>query len=230
MLSEFGDRYCICDTTAEFIAKWLTYTAAKEPDFLKAYDAVYAKYNPLENYSRHENSYETIDHGDITHSHEPDSEHHTTTTTNDYNYFTENTDDSTDKPTTTHYISTFDAGTRVESEDVTQGKTTTHVYTDKGDSGTDNKNITTVSDDNAYTDTETHTTVSKTIGGETVTADDIKQKVSEISGLNRKSNQELIKEQFEIAEYSLIYMYIYEFINRYTYYVGDGEFYDLNIL
>ena len=49
-------------------------------------------------------------------------------------------------------------------------------------------------------------------------------------GINGKSNQELIKEQFEIAEYSLIYMYIYEFINRYTYYVGDGGFYDLNIL
>ena len=54
MLREYSDRYMICEDKDEFLFKWAAYTSYKLPDFIKAYDAVYSNYNPLENYSKHE--------------------------------------------------------------------------------------------------------------------------------------------------------------------------------
>lgn len=220
MLREYSDRYMICEDKDEFLYKWATYTSYKLPDFIKAYDAVYSNYNPLENYSKHETKVKTIDDGDTTHTHTPDSEHNTTTTTNSYNTYTENTQDSVNKPTTEHYVSTFEAAEKLESKDISSGTSTVHNYTD------DDTN-TTYTDDLKYTNTESHTTVTKSIDNTSYTADRIEFEKNDISGLNNTSNQQLIKDSVELAKHSLIYAFIYEFISKYTFYAFGGDEYVL---
>lgn len=219
MLREYSDRYVICESKDEFLFKWASYTGYKLPDMLKAYSAVYADYNPLENYSKHESGVKVITDGDTTRTHSPDSEHNTTVTTTSYNTYTENEQGAgADQPKTEHYVSTFDSGTRLESTDQSSGKTTTHQYTD------DDTN-TTVTDDRAYSDTESHSTITTTWDSTSYTGDRVEAHKNDISGLNNKSNQELIQDSISIANQSLIYAFIYEFIAKYTYYAAGGDNY-----
>ena len=216
----YSDRFTLCDDVSQFMLIWLTYKAARLPDFLKAYHAVYSNYNPLENYSKHETKVKTVDDGDTTITHTPDSEHNTTTTTNSYNYYTENTQDSNNKPTTEHYVSTFEAAEKLESKDVSSGTTTAHMYTD------DDTN-TTYTDDLKYTNTESHTTINKTIDNTSYTADKIEFEKNDISGLNNTSNQQLIKDSIELAKTNLITDFIYNFMRYYTFYAFGGDEYVL---
>ena len=218
MLSEYNARYMICDDYTGFFTKWQMYINYKLPDFLKAYAAAYSNYNPLENYSKHESSVEIINNGETTRTHAPDTEHNTKTTATSYDYTTENIQDNVDKPTTEHYVSTFDGVEKLESKNISQGKTTTN-------NKTNNDTEQTVTDDLKYTDTETHTTVSTTWDGTTYTADKIKGYKNDVSGLNNKTNQQLILDSFELSKYSLIYSFISEFIGKYTFYAYGGECY-----
>lgn len=218
MLSEYSARYMICDDYTGFFTKWQMYINYKLPDFLKAYAAAYSNYNPLENYSKHESGIEVINNGETTRTHTPDAEHNTKTTATSYDYTTENIQDNVDKPTTEHYVSTFDGVEKLESKNISQGKTTTN-------NKTNNDTEQTVTDDLTYTDTETHTTVSTTWDGTTYTADKIKGYKNDISGLNNKTNQQLILDSFELSKYSLIYSFISEFISKYTFYAYGGECY-----
>ena len=107
MLSEYTERYVLCETIAQFFLKWTTFVNNRLPDLIKAYDAVYSNYNPLENYSKHETGVDVITDGDKTVTHTPDSEHNTTTTTTSYDTYTDNEQGSgADQPKTEHYIST----------------------------------------------------------------------------------------------------------------------------
>ena len=218
MLSEYSDRFMICDEYTGFFTKWQMYINYKLPDFLKAYAAAYSNYNPLENYSKHESGVEAIVDGDTTHTHTPDAEHNTKTTATSYDYTTENIQDGTNKPTTEHYVSTFDGVEKLESKNISQGKTTTN-------NKTNNDTEQTVTDDLKYTDTESHSTITTTWDGTTYTADRVKGYKNDISGLNNKTNQELIKDSFELAKHSLIYSFICEFISKYTFYASGGDCY-----
>lgn len=218
MLSEYSARYMICDNYTGFFTKWQMYLNYKLPDFLKAYAAAYSNYNPLENYSKHESGVNVTSHGETTRAHTPDAEHNTKTTTTSYDYTTENIQDTTDKPITEHYVSTFDGVEKLESKNISQGKTTTN-------NKTNNDTEQTTTDDLSYTDTESHTTVSVSWDGTTYTADKITGHKNDISGLNNKTNQQLILDSFELSKYSLIYGFISEFIGKYTFYAYGGECY-----
>lgn len=220
MLSEYSDRFMICDEYTGFFAKWQMYINYKLPDFLKAYVAMYSNYNPLENFSKHENGVETIIDGDTTHTHTPDAEHNTKTTATSYDYTVENIQDAANKPTTEHYVSTFDGVEKLESKNISQGKTTTN-------NKTNNDTEQTTTDDLKYVDTESHTTVTTTWNGTSYTADKIKGYKNDISGLNGVTNQKLILDSLELAKHSLIYSFICEFISKYTFYAAGGDCYDL---
>ena len=139
----------------------------------------------------HEQYAETNDHGDITHTHAPDSTHNTTTTEQTKSEFSEYFagDNGSNLPKTSHYVRPFDGSLREESYDERTGKDTTHAYTEQGKPTT-----TTVTDDRKYTDTESHTTVTGTdISGDTITADDIKRlNQRRYDELNDMSKEELI--------------------------------------
>lgn len=218
MLKEYSSRFMICENSDEFLYKWSSFKGYKLPDFLKAYTAAYSNYNPLENYSKHESGVEVINDGGTTRTHTPDAEHNTKTTATSYDYTVENIQDSTNKPTTEHYVSTFDGVEKLESKNISQGKTTTN-------NRTNNDTEQTTTDDLKYTDTETHTTISTTWDGTTYTADKVKGYKNDISGLNNKTNQELIKDSIELSKYSIISSFIYEFISKYTYYAAGGDCY-----
>ena len=222
MLSEYSDRFMICDEYTGFFTKWQMYINYKLPDFLKAYAAAYSNYNPLENYSKHESGVEAIVDGDTTHTHTPDAEHNTKTTATSYDYTTENIQDGTNKPTTEHYVSTFDGVEKLESKNISQGKTTTN-------NKTNNDTEQTVTDDLKYTDTESHTTITATTySGDTVTADDVTQ-----HDLTRKGNigtlttQQMIDSSLDLARKSLIRNFVQDFFAIYTFYTGGGDCYDL---
>ena len=92
---------------------------------------------------------------------------------------------------------------------------------------TDDDTSTTYTDDLKYTNTESHTTVTKSIDSVSYTADRIEFEKNDISGLNNISNQQLIKDSVELAKHSLIYAFIYEFISKYTFYAFGGDEYVL---
>ena len=112
MLQEYSARYMICDSINNFIFKWAAYNSYKLPDFLRAYKAVYAEYNPLNNYDMTEKSVDLQNDGDITRTRSTDTEHNTVTTTNNYDYTTE-TEAGTGvhTPTVKNYTTTYDDAT-----------------------------------------------------------------------------------------------------------------------
>ena len=66
MLREYSARYMICDSVENFLFKWSAYNGYKLPDFIRAYNALYAEYNPLNNYDMTEKSVDMENDGDVT--------------------------------------------------------------------------------------------------------------------------------------------------------------------
>ena len=226
IMTEYSDRYMLADSILKYIAIWDNYVAYKLPEFLKAYQAVNAEYDPVANYDMHEQYTETNEHGDITHTHAPDDTHNTTTTATTKSEFNEYTagESGANLPKTSHYVRPFDGTLREESYDERSGKDVSHSYTEQGKPTT-----TTVTDDRKYTDTESHTTITATTySGDTVTADDVTQ-----HDLTRKGNigtlttQQMIDSSLDLARKSLIRNFVQDFFAIYTFYTGDGDCYDL---
>ena len=226
IMSEYSDRYMLADSVLKYIAIWDNYVAYKLPEFLKAYQAVNAEYDPVANYDMHEQYAETNEHGDITHTHTPDTTHNTTTTATTKSEFTENFagDNGSNLPKTSHYIRPYDGTLREESYDERTGKDTTHAYTESGKPTT-----TTVTDDRKYTDTESHTTVTGTdIHGDTITADDInKHELIRKGNIGTLTTQQMIDSSLDLARKSLIRDFVQDFFAIYTFYTGSGDCYDL---
>ena len=120
IMTEYSDRYMLADSVLKYIAIWDNYVAYKLPEFLKAYQAVNAEYDPVANYDMHEQYTETNEHGDITHTHAPDDTHNTTTTAT-------TTTTTTTKPTTTTTTTTTSTTTTTKAPTTTT--TTTKVTT-----------------------------------------------------------------------------------------------------
>ena len=225
ILSEFSDRYMLIDSVLGFMLVWHDYVTYKLPEFLKAYQAVNSNYDPVANYDMHEQYAETVEHGDITHTHEPDNTHNTTTTATTKSEFSEYFagDNGSNLPKTSHYIRPYDGTLREESYDERTGKDTTHAYTEQGKPTT-----TTVTDDRKYTDTESHSTVTATTySGDTVTADDITQhELTRKGNIGTLTTQQMIDSSLDLARKSLIRNFVQDFIAIYTFYAGAGDCYD----
>lgn len=223
MLQEYSARYMICDNVNNFIFKWAAYNSYKLPDFLRAYNALYAEYNPLNNYDMTEKSIDLQNDGDVTRTRSTDDEHNKVTTTNGYDYSTDTTADSTDKPTVKNYTTTYDDAStgRLSSYSENSGKTTQHTTADADD------NVTEVTDDMTVQNVETHDTTTMTIDDTTYTADKINaHEMTRQGNIGVMSTVDLIKQELSLRTQSLIYDYIYSFIERYTFYAAGGDFYE----
>ena len=225
IMSEFSDRYMLIDSVLGYMLVWHDYCTYKLPEFLKAYQAVNSNYDPVANYDMHEQYAETVEHGDITHTHAPDSTHNTTTTEQTKSEFSEYFagDNGSNLPKTSHYVRPFDGSLREESYDERTGKDTTHAYTEQGKPTT-----TTVTDDRKYTDTESHSTVTATTySGDTVTADDITQhELTRKGNIGTLTTQQMIDSSLDLARKSLIRNFVQDFMCIYTFYAGGGDYYD----
>ena len=227
MLQEYSARYMICDSVNNFLFKWAAYCNYKLPDFLRAYNALYADYNPLNNYDMTEKSVDLQNDGDITRTRSTDDEHNKVTTTNGYDYSTDTTADSTDKPTVKNYTTTYDDAStgRLSSYSENTGKTTQHTTADAED------NVTEVTDDMTVQNVETHDTTTMTIDDTTYTADRINaHEMTRQGNIGVMSTVDLIKQELSLRAQSLIYDYVYSFIERYTFYAAGGECYDYTVI
>lgn len=223
MLREYSARYMICDSVENFLFKWSAYNGYKLPDFIRAYNALYADYNPLNNYDMTEKSVDMENDGDITRTRSTDDEHNKVTTTNGYDYSTDTTADSTDKPTVENYTTTYDDATtgRLASYSVNKGKTTQHTTADA------ENNVSEVTDDLTVSNTETHDTTQMTLDGTTYTADKINaHELTRSGNIGVTTTQQMIQSTIDLYAKSLIYDYVYNFIKRYTFYAAGGECYE----
>ena len=226
MLREYSARYMICDSVENFLFKWSAYNGYKLPDFIRAYNALYAEYNPLNNYDMTEKSVDMENDGDITRTRSTDDDHNKVTTTNGYDYSTDTTADSTDKPTVENYTTTYDNATtgRLASYSVNKGKTTQHTTADA------ENNVSEVTDDLTVSNTETHDTTQMTLDGTTYTADKINAHEMTRSGnIGVTTTQQMIQSTIDLYAKSLIYDYVYNFIERYTFYAAGGECYEYTV-
>lgn len=227
MLQEYSARYMICDSVNNFLFKWAAYCNYKLPDFLRAYKALYAEYNPLNNYDMTEKSVDMQNDGDITRTRSTDDEHNKVTTTNGYDYSTDTEADSTDRPTVENYTTTYDDAStgRLASYSVNKGKTTQHTTADADD------NVTEVTDDMTVQNVETHDTTTMTIDDTTYTADRINaHELTRSGNIGVTTAQQMIQSTIDLYAKSLIYDYVYNFIERYTFYAAGGVCYDYTVI
>ena len=223
MLREYSARYMICDSVDNFLFKWSAYNGYKLPDFIRAYNALYAEYNPLNNYDMTEKSVDMRNDGDITRTRSTDAQHNKVTTTNGYDYSTDTTADSTDRPTVENYTTTYDDATtgRLASYSINKGKTTQRTTADAAD------NVTEVTDDMKVSNVESHDTTQMTLDDTTYTADKITaHELTRSGNIGVTTTQQMIQSTIDLYAKSLIYDYVYNFIERYTFYASGGECYD----
>lgn len=226
MLREYSARYMICDSVENFLFKWSAYNGYKLLDFIRAYNALYAEYNPLNNYDMTEKSVDMQNDGDITRTRSTDAQHNKVTTTNGYDYSTDTTADSTDRPTVENYTTTYDDATtgRLASYSVNKGKTTQRTTADASD------NVTEVTDDMTVLNVESHDTTQMTLDDTTYTADKINAHEMTRSGnIGVTTTQQMIQSTIDLYAKSLIYDYVYNFIERYTFYAAGGECYEYTV-
>lgn len=215
LLNQFGERYTV---EPDISMAWTAYVDYSGEDFWRAYAAMYADYNPLNNYDMSETETAQKHDGDIDNIRSTDDNHNTITTA----VATDVTADvsaaaGADAPTTKHYTSTFEDASqgRLDSYDVNSGKTTTHT------TGTAASNHNTVTDDLKETRTQQHKHVTATVNDMTITADEISGRSLVRSGnIGVMSSQQLITSEIVLRSQSLLYDYICRFIDRYSYFAG----------
>ena len=202
LLREYSARYIIVDNDMNtLLFKWITYNSYKLPDLRRAHAAMYAHYDPLNNYDMTEKSVELHNDGDITRTSEADN---------------------SDKPTTKNYTTTYDndASGRLAGYSETTGKTTERTTAD----GTKNKN--TVTDDLTVSNSESHDTTTLTYDDTTYTADSISiHELTRSGNIGVTTSQQMAQSSVDLYAQSLIYDYVYDFIRRYTFYAAGGECY-----
>lgn len=224
MLQEFSQR-CMISYNDEntLLRKWQTYNAYKLPDLQRAYDALYSEYNPINNYDMTEKSVNMRNDGDLTKTRSTDANHNSVTTSTIYDYSTTTSNDSNNIPTTKSYTTTYDnaASGRLAGYTETTGASTQRTVADD-----DNANKSTVTDDMHITNKEEHSTTSLAFDNNTYTADTVEAHEMQRSGnIGVTSTQQLIQSTIDLHARSLLYDYIFDFICRYSFYIGGGDFY-----
>ena len=175
-------------------ACFTNYMSTTVEDFRRMYKAWVMNYEPLENYNRNETTThiknigneETTNMGDIT-----------------LNGTTEN--DNRNTPTTKHYTTTYDNATenRLESYDVSTGKTSTDSTTTQNTTTETEYKTTTLQDLTAH---EVEINTNKTYGNIGVT-----------------TSQQMLQSEIDLRKQHLIQMYIDTFCKQYMFYVGGDD-------
>ena len=221
LLNEYSARYMIANSTDDLFFKWSNYNAYKKPDFIRAYKALFAEYNPLNNYDMIEKSVDLTNHGETDRIHSDNSD---AVTTNVYDYKTTTTASDDNKPTTKNYTTTYesDAEGRLSSYSEQTGETEQHTKADDAD-----KNKTHIHNDTSSMQSEVHRETTMTVDDTTYTADNIDaHELSRSGNIGVTSSMQLIQSEIDLRRQSLIYDYVYDFISRYTFYASGGECYE----
>lgn len=203
-------RYCYLagDTVdaavSSFTVLWNNWLYYREAEITAAISALMYYMNdvdPVSDYRMSESEIRLENDGDKT-----------VTTKNKYDYTSTET---ANNPTTSRYTTTYDStADRLESKSVSSGSTETHVV-----ASDDTKNVKTA--------TTTHTTASMTIDDVAYQADYIHNLKKLREGNIHKSPVEITKETIELYKQSVLYEFVYEFLQKYTFYVGymgEGDF------
>lgn len=192
---------------------WLKY---RLPDIIRSLQAVIAEYDPLSDYELHEKYTELQQHGDKTTTRAADAEHNKTTTSQSYDYTTTDEAIAGSPATYSNYVTTFENTTpRMESQRIDTGGRQNHT------TGLANANIKTVTDDLKTTRTESRSTASLADGDLTLTADDIKITTRDETGDKAKTKQELLQSEIQLHIRCVLYDFIYEFLNKYTFFASN---------
>lgn len=175
---------------------WTTFRAFHEADFLKAYAASIAVYNPLNNYDKIEDVSDVERLGTMTVKRTPDLE---------------TTEAPTDGDITTElYTTTFDSTTpRIDSKSVTSGGTTT---TEGGTDTTETSHTNatgTDADGNAVSGTKVVEHKNRTSGNIGVT-----------------TSQQMIESEYEMRLAPLLVRYLDVFAREHLYLCEGGEWYE----
>lgn len=206
-------RYCylsgdtIDDAITAFGTLWSNWLYYRQPEIKEAIGTLMYyidNIDPVSDYRLEESEIKLRNDGD-----------NTVTTKNKYDYTSTETALAANKPTTERYTTTYDSTSdRLESKSVSSGSTETHVV-----ASDDTKNVKTA--------TTTHSLASMTVGDTTYSADYIHSLKKLRTGNIHKSPAEAAKETLELYKQSVIYEYVHDFLQKYTFYVGymgEGEF------
>ena len=89
----------------------------------------------------------------------------------------------------------------------------------------DDKTIKVEENEEEYNDVESHSTITKTVNGESITSDSIKTEKTTKKGIQNIDKTDIVKNAIELNKISVLNDYITHFIDKFTFYVG-GECYD----
>lgn len=171
------------------------------------------------NYDYTTTTIKTNDDGDTTRTHAPDD-------TRNYIESSVNSDVSktvsagtgTATPKTDIYSVVYDDTPKHTSYTTQSGETTERTTANANN----NKNKTV--DNLKYTDTESHSTITKTVNGETIVSDNIKTEKTTKTGIQNIDKTDIVKNAIELNKISVLNDYITHFIDKFTFYIG-GECY-----
>lgn len=217
LMRDYDERY-----TAEssLLSAWNKYRYDTEVNFWRAFDALNAEYNPINNYDMQETETAEQHDGNKTNTRSTADGHKTVTTSTQVDNNVKVTASGTNNPTTKHYTTTFedDSAGRLASYDVNTGETETRTTADP------TKNNSTVTDDLTVVNTEKHTPVTATVNNVEITADMINGRTLVRSGnIGVTSSQQLITAEIALRTVEILKNYIERFIDRYTYFVGGVD-------
>lgn len=159
----------------------------------------------------------TTDNGDITHTHTPDdARNYIESSVNSDVSKTVSAGTGNSTPKTDTYSVVYDDTPKHTSYTTQSGETTERTTADEAN----NKNKTI--DNLKYTDTESHSTITKTVDGNSITADDIKTEKTTKTGIQNIDKTDIVKNAIELNKISVLNSYIEHFIDKYSFYVGGG--------
>ena len=213
-LQHFSRRFL----TREFIPCWNVFKVLFWGGYYKSYQTLNSEIDPLTNYDYTEKITETKNNGDITKTHTPDTTHNYVETEihSDIDVTT-TCGTGANTPKTDVYSLAYDTSPKHSSYTTYSGETTQSTKTNG------NNNKTKRVDNLKYTDTESHTEITKTIDGTSITADEINTKTVTKHGTQNIDKIDMINRAIELNKISILNEYINHFIDKYTFYVGGDD-------
>lgn len=196
---------------------WVTFKALFWKQYYKNYEMLNSDIDPLTNYDYSETKIKTNDNGDKTKTHAPDNTKNyveTTIETDVTKTFAAGT--GANQPKTDTYNLAYDTEPKHTGYTTQSGNSTETTKT------TANGNKSKTIDNLKYTDTESHSQITKTIGDTSITADEIVTEKIEKHGTQNIDKLDMLKRAIELNKISILNDYITHFIDKYTFFVG-GE-------
>lgn len=208
-LRRYSVWYCIKDIATQ----WLIYINTVINNLYKAFSALNATYNPIENYLMTEIGTDTSSDGETIFKHKSDPEGSSISTTSTQTY----------NVTNSRYVTTYDNITpRLESYTNSQ----TGSFTG---SQQPINTYQTVYDKTSYIDTTSHNETSKEHDGKTFSGDKVETHDFKRNGnIGVTTSQQMIESEISLRMKNLLDMYVDGFIANYCWYGGNTD--DIEII